>query len=62
MSNRAILAVRLFGFVLAGEFDVVYLREFLLARIVTPVAAIVIGALLWALSRPLGRLLGRGLE
>lgn len=74
---RAILAVRLFGFVLlvvgawqlagrgaelAGEIERVYLREFLLARVVTPVAAIAIGALLWAAARPLGRLLARGLD
>ncbi len=45
----------------SGGYDKVYLREFVLAKTLTPAVAVVIGIVLRLASRPLGRWLARGL-
>jgi hypothetical protein len=46
---------------LIGTFETVYLADFLLARMVTPAVSLTVGIVLWAASRPLGRVLARRL-
>lgn len=45
-----------------SEFNPSYLGYFLLSQVARPLAAIVLGLLLWLLSKPVGKLLGRGLS
>ncbi|WP_309386757.1 hypothetical protein [Cerasicoccus frondis] len=46
----------------ASDFNPTYLGYFVLTQVARPLSAIVLAALLWALSKPIGRLLGRGLS
>lgn len=46
----------------ASEFNPSYLVYFLLSQVARPLILIVLAFTLWLLSKPIGRLLGRGLE
>ena len=45
----------------AGDFNPAYWGYYLKSQIARPTVAIILGALLLLLSRPLGRLIGQGL-
>lgn len=45
-----------------SEFNPSYLTYFLISQVVRPALAMALSLFLWALSKPIGKLLGRGLS
>lgn len=46
----------------ASDFNPSYLGYFLLTQVVRPALAMLLGLVLWVLSKPMGRLLAHGLS